>query len=163
MPPLVSQFCAHHVGPEDFPEPELEVENPRIPSIADPEVPGAGSKLYHASREMTTQSLGNQFSNSALMILFKSDAPLSWVTGRTEVPILRWREEQSSFCDTLIVGTSWQISSWERSALECRQMEDFKYFFRKMALKLNGIDPTTKSRLRYPLSQPFDSHNPLLL
>ena len=92
MPPLVSQSRARQVGPDDLP-PDLEEDTPRIPSIADPEIPSAGSKLYHACREITTQSLGNQFSNSVLMTLFKSDPPLEWVQGRTEVPVVRWREE----------------------------------------------------------------------
>jgi hypothetical protein len=95
MPPPVSRTRAHQVGPKTS-QPEFQQddeESQRVPSIADPEIPSAGSKLYHACREITTQSLANHFLNSVLMTLFDDDASLSWVTGRTQKPVLRWREE----------------------------------------------------------------------
>ena len=91
MPPPVSQSLARRVGPESSPEPEDEP--PRIPSIADPDIPSAGSKLYHSCRETTTQSLGNHFCTGSLMSLFDPDPQLSWITGRHETPRLHWRDE----------------------------------------------------------------------
>jgi hypothetical protein len=114
MPPLVSQFPARRVCPRNSPEPEneTEIQDPsRIPSIADPEIPSAGSKLYHSCREFTTQNLGNNFCTGAFMFLF--DPPeLMWVNGRPEPPILHWRDEYlSSFPVGLIVDRLWRILS----------------------------------------------------
>lgn len=122
MPPPVSRTRAHHVGPT-MPLMELEEsgdEPQRVPSIAAPEIPSAGSKLYHACREITTQSLANNFLNSVLMTLFDEDATLNWVTGRAKVPILRWREEYVCFTEIILtVGTSLRTLNWVQNELGC--------------------------------------------
>lgn len=94
MPPHVSHFPARSVGARSRISPEPEEENPaRIPSIADPQIPSASLKLYHSCREVTTQNLGNNFCTGALMMLYNPEPQVGWVTDRSEIPILHWRDE----------------------------------------------------------------------
>lgn len=96
LPPLVSQFKARRVGPRASPEPETDAADPpRIPSIADPNVPSVDTNLYYSCRELTSQNLGNNFCTGALLFCFDQDpkAELQWVEGRNAFPILHWRDE----------------------------------------------------------------------
>jgi len=148
MPPYVSQTVPHRVGP-DVPWEQEDKEPARVPSIADPDIPSAGSSLFHACRESTTQFLGNQFMSAVLMTLFKQDPSLDWVTGRKEKPVVRWREEYSMPASTgLIVGISWLTFAWERNASEFRQMVVCRFSFRRMASRLNGTAATMRLHSR---------------
>lgn len=93
MPPPVSQQPARRVGPSPDADPEAEEETTRVASISDPDKSSAGSKVFHACREEATQDLGNEFCYGAMRSLFRDKAPLNWVTGRPESPVLRWRKE----------------------------------------------------------------------
>jgi len=134
MPPPVSQSLARRVGPESSPEPEDET--PRIPSIADPDIPSAGSKLYYSCRETTTQSLGNHFCTGSLMSLFDPDPQLSWVTGRHETPRLHWRDEYlPPFPNVLIEGPWSQSSNWEENVSAYKPTADSKSSFPRQATR----------------------------
>jgi hypothetical protein len=89
MPPPTTQFPPSWVGPA-APAQSAE-EKQRVISISDPPKSSTGSKLYHACQEQETQSLGNVFCTVTLMMLFREDPPLSWVTGRSHLPVIQWR------------------------------------------------------------------------
>lgn len=123
MPSFVSQYPIRTISPcQSSPEPELE-ELQHIPSIADPGVSSPSSKLYHSCREITTQNLGNNFCTRVFVMLFDLEAPVEWVTGRSEKPVLHWYDEYLPFCE----------------GVDCRPLlADFKLSTQRIGVQTDG-------------------------
>lgn len=95
MPPLTSHLAPIWVGPKA--PPETADETRRIISISDPSKSSSGSNLFHACQERESETLGNMFSTVVLFALFRQNPTLNWVTGRSEFPVLQWRNRYVSF------------------------------------------------------------------
>jgi len=81
--------------PRDWTGPDAPAvtEEERIASISNPEVHSGSRELLYASFEQETQQLGNLFCYETLRWLYPDDgAELDWVTGRSENPVVKWRQ-----------------------------------------------------------------------
>ena len=65
-------------------------ETNRTASISDPTISSGSGLRFHATQEKESELLGNLFCVTTLKSLFFG-IPLSWVNGRSPLPVLQWR------------------------------------------------------------------------
>lgn len=72
-------------------------EATRVASISNPKISSTGGQRFHATQEKESELLANLFCNVTLGLLYENRCVVKWANGRTELPILKWRQRYSAW------------------------------------------------------------------